>query len=62
MVKIVKGFPDRLHRTDAYDKIQAGLAGRFPFNRTDNTCRQDVNRAREDAGFSLDGHCWVRQK
>jgi hypothetical protein len=62
MVKIVKGFPHRLHRTEAYDKIEAGLAGRFPFNRTDNTCRQDIARARKDAAFRSDGHWWVRQK
>jgi len=62
MVKIVKGFPDRLHRTEAYDKIEAGLAGRFPFDRTDNTCRQDITRARKDAAFRSDGHWWVRQK
>jgi bifunctional DNA primase/polymerase-like protein len=62
MVEIVKGFPDRLHRTEAYDRIEAGLARRFPFNRTDNTCRKDITRARKDAAFSLDGHWWVRQK
>jgi hypothetical protein len=62
MVKIIEGFPKRLHRTEAYDRIEARLAGRFTFNRTDNTCRKDINRARGDAGFSLDGHWWVRQR
>ena len=62
MVEIVKGFPDRLHRTEAYDRIEAVLARRFPFNRTDNTWRQDITRARKDAAFRSDGHWWVRQK
>jgi hypothetical protein len=62
MVEIVKGFPDRLHRTDAYDRIEAGLASRFTFNRSDNTCRQDITRARNDAAFSLAGRWWVRQR
>ena len=62
MVEIVKGLPDRLHRTEAYDRIEAVLGRRFPFNRTDNTCRQDITRARKDAAFRSDGHWWVRQK
>ena len=33
MVKIIEGFPDRLAATDAYDRIEAGLAGLFPFDR-----------------------------
>lgn len=60
--EIVKGFPDRLHRTVAYEKIEAGLAGRFGFKRTDNTFRQYTARARKDAAFRLDRHWWVRQK
>jgi hypothetical protein len=61
MVKIIEGFPDRLAATDAYDRIEAGLAGRFPFDRKGKR-DQNVSRARKRAGFGLAGRMWVRTR
>jgi hypothetical protein len=60
MVKIIEGFPDRLHRTEAYDRIEAGLAGRFPFDRKAKRDQVYVSRARKRAGFGLEGRMWAR--
>jgi hypothetical protein len=60
MVKIIEGFPDRLAATDAYDRIEAGLASRFPFNRKGKRDQVYVSRARKRAGFGLAGRMWVR--
>jgi len=60
MVKIIGGFPDRLASTAAYDRIEAGLAGRFPFDRKHARDQVYVGRAREKAGFGLEGRMWVR--
>ena len=61
MVKIIEGFPDRLHRTEAYDKMEARLAGRFPFDRKGKRDQVYVSRARKKAGFGLEGRMWVRR-
>jgi hypothetical protein len=60
MVKIIEGFPDRLTTTDAYDRMEAGLAGRFPFDRRGKRDQVYVSRARKKAGFVLEGRMWVR--
>jgi hypothetical protein len=60
MVKIFEGFPDRLAATDAYDRIETGLAGRFPFDRKAKRDQVYVSRARRRAGFGLEGRMWVR--
>ena len=60
MVKIIEGFPDRLAATDAYDRIGAGLAGRFSFDRKGKHDQVYVSRARKKAGFGLAGRMWVR--
>jgi len=60
MVRIIEGFPDRLAATDAYDRIAAGLAGRFPFDRKGKRDQVYVSRARKRAGFGLAGRMWVR--
>ena len=60
MVKIIEGFPDRLTATDAYDRIEGGLAGRFPFDRKGKRDQVYVSRARARARFGLDGRMWVR--
>ena len=60
MVKIIEGFPDRLTATDAYDRIEAGLAGRFPFDRKGKRDQVYVSRARARARFGLAGRMWVR--
>ena len=60
MVKIIDGFPKRLASTDAYDRIEAGLAGRFPFDRKAARDQVYVGRARKKAGFVLEGQMWVR--
>jgi hypothetical protein len=60
MVKIIEGFPKRLAATDAYDKIEAGLTGRFPFDRKGKRDQVYVSRARKKAGFGLEGRMWVR--
>jgi hypothetical protein len=60
MVRIIEGFPDRLAATDAYDRIEAGLASRFPFDRKAKRDQVYVSRARKKAGFGLAGRMWVR--
>ena len=59
-MKIINGFPKRLASTDAYDRIEAGLAGRFPFDRKAARDQVYVGRARKKAGFALEGQMWVR--
>jgi hypothetical protein len=61
MVKIIEGFPDRLGATEAYDRIETGLAGRFPFDRKSKQDQVYVSRARKRAGFGLEGRMWVRE-
>jgi hypothetical protein len=53
MVRIIVGFPDRLAATHAYDRIEAGLAGRFPFDRKGKRDQVYVSRARKRAGFGF---------
>jgi hypothetical protein len=60
MVKIIEGFPDRLTSTDAYNRIDAELANRFPFERKGKQDQVYVNRARKKAGFGLERRMWVR--
>jgi hypothetical protein len=60
MVKIIEGFPNRLTSTDAYNRIDAELADRFPFERKSKQDQVYVNRARKKAGFRLEGRMWVR--
>ena len=51
MVKIIEGFPKRLHATDAYDRIETRLAGRVPFDRKGKQDQVYVGRARKKAGY-----------
>lgn len=60
MVKIIEGFQDRLTATVAYDRIEAGLTGRFSFDRKRKRDHVYVSRARKKAGFGLEGKTWVR--
>ena len=60
MVKIIEGFPDRLTSTDAYNRIEAELADRFPFERKSKQDQVYVSRARKKAGFGSAGKMWVR--
>jgi Bifunctional DNA primase/polymerase, N-terminal len=61
MAKIIKRFPCRLNRTEAYDKLADGLNGHFPFDRRSKVDQTEAGRARRDAGFGLDGNWWVRR-
>jgi hypothetical protein len=56
--KIIKGFPNRIQRSDALEKIKSSLEG-FPVEKS-NSFNQDVRRARKDAGYEVIESFWLR--
>lgn len=58
MADVIRQFPNRIDKTTALNRVISELKGWG--TRLNGSFRQDLRRARKDAGFKIQGKHWVR--